>query len=301
MTDTAPGSAPAPGAIAPAAVAPPRPPFVSPEWLAARLDAPDVLAVDASWYLPTANRSGRAEFLAGHIPGAVFFDIDTVADTASGLPHMLPQPFDFARMVGALGIGDGMTLVVYDGDGLFSAARGWWTFRTMGARDVVILEGGLPAWKAAGLPLEDGEARRPPRTFTARLDHAVVADIAAVRRALAEGGARVVDGRPAARFRGDAPEPRPGLRAGHMPGAANVPFTEIVAEGRLKPPEELAAAFAAAGVDPTAPAVTSCGSGVSAAILLLALETLGNRRVTLYDGSWAEWGARDDTAVATGA
>jgi len=274
--------------------------FVSPEWLAERLSAPDVVPVDGSWYLPNAGRDAATEFAAAHIPGAVFLDIDAVSDAASDLPHMLPKPIDFARIVGRLGIGDGQTIVVYDADGLYSAPRVWWTLRAMGAPRVLILEGGLPAWRAAGLPVEDGPARRPARSFTARLDHGLVAERADVEAALAGGGRALVDARAADRFRGEAPEPRPGVRSGHMPGAANVPFTALIDGGRLKPPEALAAAFAAAGVDTARPAITSCGSGVTAAIVLLALESLGNRKVALYDGSWAEWGGRPDTAVVTG-
>lgn len=274
--------------------------FVSPQWLAERLSAPDIVPVDGSWYLPTAGRDAAAEFAAAHIPGAAFFDIDAVSDAASDLPHMLPRPLDFARIAGGLGIGDGQTIVVYDGDGLYSAPRVWWTFRVMGAPRVVILEGGLPAWKAAGLPLEDGPSRRPARSFTARLDHGLLAERTDVAAALADGGRTVVDARAADRFSGAAPEPRPGLRSGHMPGASNVPFGALIADGRLKPAAEIAAAFAAAGVDPARPAITSCGSGVTAAVLLLALESLGNRKVQLYDGSWAEWGGRTDTPVETG-
>jgi thiosulfate/3-mercaptopyruvate sulfurtransferase len=273
--------------------------FVTPAWLAERLAAPDIVPIDASWYLPTAGRDAHAEYLAGHIPGAVFLDIDRISDPASGLPHMLPKPVEFARLMRRLGIGDGQTLVVYDGDGLYSAPRVWWTLRTMGAADVVILEGGLPAWRDAGLPVEEGPVTRPERAFTARLDNGLLADLEAVRAALS-GGRTVVDARAGERFRGEAAEPRPGLRSGHMPGARSVPYTELVEAGRLRPAAALRDAFGAAGVDPAKPAITTCGSGVTAAILLLALESLGNRRVALYDGSWAEWGGRPDTEVATG-
>jgi thiosulfate/3-mercaptopyruvate sulfurtransferase len=199
-----------------------------------------------------------------------------------------------------LGIGDGMTIVVYDGAGLFSAPRVWWTLRTMGARDVRILEGGFPAWTAEGRPVEDGPQRpRERRHFTARLDHSAVADLAQVRRALESGSAQVVDARPADRFRGEAPEPRPGVRSGHMPGSLNLPFPEIVENGRLKAPDAVRAALDKAGVDPNRPVITSCGSGVSAAILALALESVGRPPKALYDGSWAEWGSRHDVPVAT--
>lgn len=273
--------------------------LVSTDWLAERLDDENVIAVDGSWHLPDAGRSGRAEFLERHIPGAVFFDVDAIADPSSGLPHMLPSPQAFADAVGALAIGDGATVVVYDAVGLFSAPRVWWSFHAMGVETVYVLDGGLPKWLVENRSTESGPAARKPAEFKARFDRSIVKSADEVAAALKSGAAQVVDARSGPRFRGEAPEPRPGLASGHMPGARNLPFSELVKSGRLADEAELRKAFEAAGVDLSKPIVTTCGSGVTAAVLAFALEGLGTSAEGLYDGSWSEWGA-SGRPVATG-
>jgi thiosulfate/3-mercaptopyruvate sulfurtransferase len=268
--------------------------------LAAELGDPNLGVIDASWHLPNTGRIGEAEFRLKHIPGAVFFDIETIADQDQGLPHMLPKPEALAKEMTVLGLGDGMRFVVYDATGLYAGARVWWTLRAYRVDDVRILVGGLPRWIKEGRPLEAGDAHSKPRVFTPRLEDKFVASLDEVRAALASGSAQVVDARPAERFRGVAPEPRPGVRSGRIPGSLNLPFVDIIEHGSLKSPDALKAAFAEHGIDLQKPIITTCGSGVTAAILALAVEEAGGKVEGLYDGSWAEWGSRADCPVVTG-
>ncbi|KUO59807.1 MAG: 3-mercaptopyruvate sulfurtransferase [Alphaproteobacteria bacterium BRH_c36] len=269
--------------------------LVETEWLAEHLSAPDLVVLDASWHLPTQNRSGRKEFLAEHIPGAQFFDLDELSDEKSDLPHMLPSTVKFASRMKEMGIGDGVRLVVYDSMGIYSAARCWWTFRVMGHEDVAVLNGGLPKWRAEGRPLEDGPARaRAKLHFTPRVNAALVADRDDIASYIEHGGVQIVDARPAPRFIGDEAEPRAGLVMGHMPGAKNLPYSRLVnRDGTLRSAEEIKAAAAAAGIDIGAPIANTCGSGVTAAIVALALASIGRPDTSVYDGSWAEWGRAD--------
>jgi thiosulfate/3-mercaptopyruvate sulfurtransferase len=279
------------------------PPLVSTAWLAERLGGPALRVLDASWYLPAAGRNAAAEYADGHIPGAVFFDLDATSDPDTPLPHMLPPADRFARQMSELGLSDGDDLVIYDGSGTnISAARAWWTFRVFGHDRTAVLDGGLGRWRAEGRPLERGAVRLGTGHFTARLERGAVRSLADMRANLERRAEQVVDLRPAGRFAGVDPEPRPGLRGGHIPGSRSLPHQELVApDGTLLPAEALRGRLMAAGVDPARPIVATCGSGTSACALVLALRVLGYPDAAVYDGAWTEWGGRSDTPVETGA
>lgn len=270
------------------------------EWLQSRLGTPGLSIVDASWYLPAQKRDARAEFDAAHIPGAVFFDQDAVVAPNSGLPHTLPDPPTFARHAGSMGISADDTIVVYDGPGLFSAPRVWWMFRVMGVFQVYVLEGGFDGWKAEGRPMTAEKTRIAPNFFHVDFDASRVATLEDMKRIVATGESQIADARSPGRFTGEEAEPRPGVRGGHMPGAKSVPASSLARDGKLLPPEELKQRFDEAGIDLSKPVVTSCGSGITAAVITLALETLGHSANRLYDGSWTEWGSRPDTPVVKG-
>jgi thiosulfate/3-mercaptopyruvate sulfurtransferase len=273
---------------------------VTTEWLARHLAAPDLRVVDGTWHMPQLERDARAEFEAAHIPGAVFFDIDTIADHRTTLPHMLPSPAEFAAAASALGIGSGDRVVVYDVRGVVSAARVWWTFRAFGHDAVAVLDGGLKKWRAEGRPVESGTPKPAPRQFNARLRPELVRDLDAMHTNLGSRAAQVLDARSAGRFAGTEAEPRPGLRGGHIPGSLNLPYETLYRpDGTLRSPDELRDAVVAAGVDLERPIVTTCGSGVTASVLALALHVLGRPDVAVYDGSWSEWGGRVDTPIET--
>lgn len=276
--------------------------LVSTDWLAAHLKDPDLRVLDASWFMPDSGRNGLAEYNAAHIPGARFFDIDEIADHRSNLPHMAPPVEKFMSRMRAMGVGDGHQVVVYDALGLFSAPRVWWTFRLMGKMDVAVLDGGFAKWQAEGREVEDLPPIPRDRHMTVSRQNHLVKDVTQVAHAAKLGLAEIVDARSAARFAGTAPEPRAGLRAGHIPGSRNLPFATLLnPDGTLKVPADLAAIFRDAGVDLSRPVITTCGSGVTAAVLSLALERIGHRNHALYDGSWSEWGMYEDLSVATGA
>ncbi|MWD28271.1 3-mercaptopyruvate sulfurtransferase [Aquicoccus sp. SCR17] len=275
--------------------------LVSTEWLSKHLKDPDLRLLDASWYLPDMNRDGRAEYEEAHIPGARFVDIDELSDGRSALPHMAPPVEKFMSRMRAMGVGDGHQVVVYDGAGIFSAARIWWLFRLMGQDNIAVLDGGIIKWRAEGRPVEDMPPVVRDRHMTVRRQNHLVRDVTQVSAAAKLGDHEILDARGPERFRGEAEEPREGLRAGHIPGSRNIPYRSLLnVGGTLKKPDELRQVFAEAGVDLDKPVITTCGSGVTAAIISLALERIGKTDHSLYDGSWAEWGQFPTLPIATG-
>ena len=277
--------------------------LVTTEWLADRLGHPRLRVVDGTMYLPTSGRDAAAEYAAAHLPGAVFFDLEASSDRRSSLPHMLPSAADFAERMSALGLDDADDIVVYDGSGAnLSAARVWWMFRVFGHDRVAVLDGGIGKWRREGRPVESGAPTRPRGSFTARRGPKdAVRDLDQVRQAAGTGRAQIVDMRSAGRFAATEPEPRSGLRGGHIPGSLNLPYDELVREdGTVLPAESLRRRIAAAGIDPSRPIIATCGSGVSACALIHALHLLGHEPVALYDGAWTEWGGRADTPIETG-
>ncbi|PHR25039.1 MAG: 3-mercaptopyruvate sulfurtransferase [Hoeflea sp.] len=282
--------------------APDQSPFVvSFDWLNSRIGEPGLKIVDASWYLPAQNRDGAAEFAAARIPGAVFFDQDSIVDKTSNLPHTIPQPAEFARAAGALGLSESDTIVVYDGPGMFTAPRVWWLLRIFGAGNTYVLDGGFDSWKQQGLPVETTQAAQPvPAEFSPTLNDRAITAFEQMRSIVDTGSSQIADARGPGRFTGVEAEPRAGMRSGHMPGARNVPFLILSEGGKLKSIPELREALEASGLDLDKPVVTTCGSGVTAAVITLALQSVGHRNNTLYDGSWSEWGGREDTPIVTG-
>ncbi len=273
---------------------------VSADWVEKQLGAPEFRVVDAAWYLPAQNRNGAAEYAAGHIPGAVFFDQDVIADHASGLPHTVPSPEFFAMEVGKLGISDTDTIVVHDGPGIFTAPRVWWLFRTMGAKNVFVMDGGLDGWKKEGRPLSTDLPEPAPAVFRTSFNPYAVTSFEEMRGIVSTGARQIADARGAGRFTGEEAEPRAGMRSGHMPGAKSMPSGTFSVNGRFKDLASLRRHFEESGIDLARPVVTSCGSGITAAIITLALHSLGHEDNTLYDGSWSEWGGREDTPIVTG-